>query len=109
MSARGDERSYPAHREADLVLRDGATVHIRPARPTDDRERVEDYLIGLSDESRRLRFWGLSVDITDVAARAVDVDYVDHLTLLAFMGGPEGRSGRQRAVRPARAPHRGPK
>ena len=84
-----DRRRYPAHREVDLVLRDGSTVHIRPARP-DDRERVEDYLIGLSDESRRLRFWGLSVDITEVAARAVDVDYVDHLTLLAFTGGPDG-------------------
>ena len=64
-------------------------MHIRPARP-EDRERVEDYLIGLSDESRRLRFWGMSVDITDVAARTVDVDYLDHLTLLAFAGGREG-------------------
>jgi acetyl coenzyme A synthetase (ADP forming)-like protein len=91
MSASADERDrYPTHREVDVALRDGATVHIRPARP-DDRERVEDYLIGLSDESRRLRFWGLSVDVSDVAARAVDVDYTDHLTLLAFTGGAEGR------------------
>ena len=46
---------YPTHRAVDVVLRDGATVRIRPAR-RDDRERVEDYLIGLSDESRYLRF-----------------------------------------------------
>ncbi len=84
-----DRGRYPAHRETDVVLRDGRTVHIRPAR-REDRERVEDYLIGLSDESRRLRFWGMSVDITDVAAKTVDVDYADHLTLLAFAGGPEG-------------------
>ena len=32
----------------------------------------------------------MSVDITDVAAKAVDVDYLDHLTLLAFAGGREG-------------------
>ena len=38
---------------------------------------MEDYLIGLSDESRRLRFWGVSVDISDVATRSVDVDQVD--------------------------------
>jgi L-amino acid N-acyltransferase YncA len=87
--ASGERGRYPSHRETDVVLRDGSTVHIRPAR-TEDRERVEDYLIGLSDESRRLRFWGFSVDITDVATRAVDVDYVDHLTLLAFEGGADG-------------------
>jgi hypothetical protein len=46
---------YPAHRETDVVLRDGSTVHIRAARP-DDLEPLEDYFIVLSDESRRLRF-----------------------------------------------------
>jgi acetyl coenzyme A synthetase (ADP forming)-like protein len=81
-----ERNRYPSHREADVVLRDGSTVHIRPARP-DDRERVEDFLIGLSEESRRLRFWGLSVDISDVAAKAVDIDYENHLTLLAVDGG----------------------
>ena len=30
---------YPLHREVDVVLRDGATVRIRPAR-ADDRERA---------------------------------------------------------------------
>ncbi|HET9310551.1 MAG TPA: GNAT family N-acetyltransferase [Actinomycetota bacterium] len=85
--ASANERNrYPAHREADVVLRDGSTVHIRPARP-DDRERIEDFLIGLSEESLRLRFWGLTVDITDVATKAVDIDYVDHLTLLAVESG----------------------
>ena len=81
---------YPAQRVADVVLRDGTTVLVRPARP-DDRERVEDYLIGLSDESRYLRFWGASVDVSDIARRATETDFVDHLTLLAFVGGEEGR------------------
>jgi acetate---CoA ligase (ADP-forming) len=89
--ATADERGrYPTHREADVVLRDGSTVHIRPVRP-DDRERIEDFLIGLSEESRRLRFWGVTVDVTDVAAKASDVDYVDHLTLLAVEGGSTGK------------------
>jgi acetate---CoA ligase (ADP-forming) len=73
------------HRETDLALRDGSTVHIRPAVP-EDLEPLEDYFIALSDESRRLRFWGASVDVGEQARRAVDIDYVDHLTLVAVEG-----------------------
>ena len=73
---------YPAHREVDVVLRDGATVRIRPAR-REDRERIEDYLIGLSDESRYFRFGGVAVDVSDIARRSTEVDYRNHLTLLA--------------------------
>ena len=58
---------YPTHRAVDVVLRDGATVRIRPARH-DDRERVEGYLIGLSDETRYLRFGGASVDVSEIRA-----------------------------------------
>ncbi len=75
--------------ETDVVLRDGRTVRVRPARFA-DRDAIEDYLIGLSAESRRLRFWGSSIDVRDVAARAVDVDGENHVTLLATPGD-EGR------------------
>jgi len=77
--------TYPAHRETDIVLRDGSTVHIRPARP-EDQDLLEDYFMDLSDESRRLRFGGASVELREQASRAVTIDYVDHLTLLAFAG-----------------------
>jgi len=77
---------YPAHRETDVVLRDGSTAHLRPAKP-EDLEALEDYFIDLTDESRRLRFWGAAVDIGQQARNAVEIDYADHLTLLAFMGG----------------------
>ena len=77
--------AYPAHMETDIVLRDGRTVHVRPARPG-DRDALEDYFIDLSDESRRLRFWGIVVNVGERAAEAVEIDYVDHLTLLAFQG-----------------------
>ncbi len=80
---------YPAHRAVDVVLREGATVRIRPARP-DDRERVEDYLIGLSDETRYLRFGGVAVDVSEIAQRATEIDYLDHLTLLAIADGEAG-------------------
>ncbi|HEX6580768.1 MAG TPA: GNAT family N-acetyltransferase [Actinomycetota bacterium] len=79
----------PTDLEKDVVLRDGRTVHIRPAR-SEDRGVVEDYLIGLSDESRRLRFWSASIDVTDLAAKAVRPEYPDHLTLLAVTGSDAG-------------------
>ena len=63
---------------------------MRPAR-ADDQGLVEDYLIGLSDETRRLRFWTTSIDVTDVATRAVHAAYPDHLTLLALTGRDGGQ------------------
>jgi acetyl coenzyme A synthetase (ADP forming)-like protein len=84
------EGSYPEHLVSDVVLRDGSTVRIRPARPT-DATRVEDYLIGLSPETRRLRFWSQAIDVRGLAQKIVDVDHHDHLTLLVLHGGDEGR------------------
>jgi acetyl coenzyme A synthetase (ADP forming)-like protein len=84
------ESTYPVQLEADVVLRDGSTVRIRPARPS-DRDRLEDYFIAMSAETRRLRFWGASVDVTSVTASALDQDFVHHLTLLAFSGGSDAK------------------
>jgi acetyl coenzyme A synthetase (ADP forming)-like protein len=75
--------------EDDVILRDGRTVRLRPASEA-DRPLVEDYLIGLSDETRRLRFWTPSIDVTGIAESAVREEYPDHLTVLALMGG-DGR------------------
>jgi acetyl coenzyme A synthetase (ADP forming)-like protein len=82
--------AFPQHLVSDVVLRDGSTVRVRPARPT-DATRVEDYLIGLSPETRRLRFWSQAIDVRGLARKIVDVDYEDHLTLLVLQGGDEGR------------------
>jgi acetyl coenzyme A synthetase (ADP forming)-like protein len=76
---------HPADLESDVVLRDGSTVHIRPARGL-DRTLVEDYLIGLSPETRRLRFWSQAIDVGELAQKVVGVDQVDHLTLLVLHG-----------------------
>jgi acetyl coenzyme A synthetase (ADP forming)-like protein len=83
------DAGYPIELKSDAVLRDGSTVRIRPARRS-DRDRLEDYFIAMSPETRRLRFWGASVDIRGVTAAALDQDYVRHLTLLAFSGGDGG-------------------
>ena len=42
---------------ADIVLRDGSTVHVRSVRP-DDTEALRAFFRNLSDESRWLRFFG---------------------------------------------------
>jgi acetyl coenzyme A synthetase (ADP forming)-like protein len=82
--------TFPTHLVSDVVLRDGSTVRVRPTRPS-DVTRVEDYLIGLSPETRRLRFWSQAIDVGELARKIVDVDYADHLTLLVLQGGDEGR------------------
>ena len=43
--------------EADIVLRDGSTLHVRPVRP-DDEPALRTLFGGLSDESRWFRFFG---------------------------------------------------
>ncbi|HEX6207272.1 MAG TPA: GNAT family N-acetyltransferase, partial [Actinomycetota bacterium] len=76
---------YPAHREADVVLRDGSTVRIRPVRP-EDREAILVFLKGLSDEARWLRFFSGFPDLDRAAESAAKVDYHDRFGLLALVG-----------------------
>jgi acetate---CoA ligase (ADP-forming) len=76
---------YPAHREADVVLKDGSTVRIRPIR-AEDREAVLRFLQGLSAESRWLRFFAGFSNLERVAEQAVDVDYHDRYGLVATSG-----------------------
>ncbi|MBI4390971.1 MAG: hypothetical protein HY575_03735, partial [candidate division NC10 bacterium] len=47
MATGRDRAAYPAYREADVVLRDGSTVHLRPIRP-DDEERLLSFFRTLS-------------------------------------------------------------
>lgn len=48
--------SYPAHWEADVVLSDGATAHVRPIR-SDDADRLVDFYGRVSEESKYFRFF----------------------------------------------------
>ncbi len=82
-----DVPAYPAHREADVVLRNGATVRVRPIRRGDEASIVA-FLWGLSEDSRVLRFFGPTSDaaLVDRARREVDVDYVRRFGLVATAG-----------------------
>ncbi len=82
---------YPAHREADVLLRDGSTIHVRPVR-AEDEEGLFDLLRGLSEGSRAMRFFAVTSDhvLSKEAHRAADVDYVNKYGIVATIG-PEQR------------------
>jgi acetyl coenzyme A synthetase (ADP forming)-like protein len=87
MAPRGrSDPTYPRHREADVALRDGSTVHVRPVR-REDEQALDLFLKGLSDESRYLRFFTGAVNIDDQAQQAANVDYQDRYGLVAVVGG----------------------
>jgi acetyl coenzyme A synthetase (ADP forming)-like protein len=77
--------AYPQHREADVVLRDGSTVHVRPSRPEDARA-VRELLAGLSEKSTWLRFFSGFPNLDAAARWATEVDYQDRYGLLATVG-----------------------
>jgi hypothetical protein len=67
------------------VLRDGATVQVRPIRP-DDEARLLSFLRLLSPDSRLLRFFSAGVDLSAAAQRDANVDYGRTFGLVAVSG-----------------------
>ncbi|GAB2602228.1 hypothetical protein GCM10027168_39250 [Streptomyces capparidis] len=80
------ERRYPEHWEADVVLRDGGTAHIRPIAP-DDADRLVAFYAEVSDESKYLRFFAPYPRLSDRDVRRfTHHDYVDRVGLAAVVG-----------------------
>src|SRR3954454_18652306 len=79
---------YPAHRESDVALRDGSTVHVRPIRP-DDEQRLLGLLTLLSPDARTLRFFSAGVDLAALARHDSQVDYAQSFGLIATTGSDE--------------------
>ncbi|MEV0384045.1 GNAT family N-acetyltransferase [Nonomuraea sp. NPDC050643] len=80
------EAQYPAHWEADVVLADGGTAHVRPIRPA-DADRLRSFYSRLSDESIYFRFFGPRPRLSDrEVARFTNVDYVNRVALIATIG-----------------------
>ncbi|MFD6229331.1 GNAT family N-acetyltransferase [Streptomyces sp. NPDC060232] len=95
--------SYPAHWEADVVLRDGGTARIRPIT-TEDAGRLVSFYEQVSDESKYYRFFAPYPRLSDRDVhRFTHHDYVDRVGLAATVGeefigtvrydriGPDGR------------------
>jgi acetate---CoA ligase (ADP-forming) len=82
--------AHPIYRPGDVVLRDGATVKVRPLRP-EDEQCLLDFFRSLSEESRWLRFFTIIKDklLAAEAHREASVDYVRTFGLIALSGGEE--------------------
>jgi acyl-CoA synthetase (NDP forming)/GNAT superfamily N-acetyltransferase len=76
---------YPSGWEADVVLRDGSTAHVRPIRPDDD-DRLRAFHAQLSPETVYFRFFAPYPELTrrDVE-RFTQVDYIDRVALVALV------------------------
>ncbi|MFZ5851037.1 MAG: GNAT family N-acetyltransferase [Actinomycetota bacterium] len=102
------ERPYPEHWEADVVLRDGATAHVRPIRP-DDAAGLVAFYAGVSEESKYLRFFAPYPTLSDRdVAWFTTVDYDERVALVAVLGeGIVGVVRYDRVAPDGRGPGRG--
>jgi acetyltransferase len=76
-------RPYPAHLVQRVALNDGSEVTIRPIRP-EDGEIEQQFVRGLSDESRYFRFMDAVRELSPrMLAHFTRVDYDRHMALIA--------------------------
>lgn len=76
---------YPAHWEADVVLRDGAAAHLRPVGP-EDAERLQRMHSAQSESSIYLRYFTYKSSLTDKELeRFTNVDHVDRVSMVVLL------------------------
>lgn len=82
----GSPGVYPSRWEADVVLSDGGTVHIRPIRP-DDADALAAFHLRQSAESVYLRYFTAMPVLTPrMLANLTGIDYVDHMAFVVELG-----------------------
>jgi acyl-CoA synthetase (NDP forming)/RimJ/RimL family protein N-acetyltransferase len=74
--------AYPRHWEADVLLRDGHTAHLRPIS-TGDEQLLVDFYAQVSAESKYLRFFAAMPTLSDRDVRRFT--HVDHVDRVAFV------------------------
>jgi acyl-CoA synthetase (NDP forming)/RimJ/RimL family protein N-acetyltransferase len=78
--------AYPDRWEADVVLADGGTAHLRPIRP-DDADLLREFYDRLSPESIYFRFFSPRPRLSErEVERFTHVDHVDRVALIATIG-----------------------
>ncbi|HSD23999.1 MAG TPA: GNAT family N-acetyltransferase [Solirubrobacterales bacterium] len=100
----GSRAIYPAEREAEVVLSDGSTIHVRPVRP-EDEDALHEFLEWLDPEARMFRFFSIAVDLRRAGREMATVDYVERYGLVATRGVGEPIVGQGMYIteRPGRA------
>lgn len=82
--------AYPVGWEADVVLHDGSTTHVRPIRPS-DADALQTFHVGQSERSTYLRFFAPLERLSERdLQRLVGVDHHDRAALVAVASGPAG-------------------
>ncbi len=75
---------YPSELAADVELRDGGVLHVRPIRP-EDAELEREFVHGLSEQTKYYRFFYRLHELTpSMLARFTQVDYDRELALVAI-------------------------
>jgi acyl-CoA synthetase (NDP forming)/GNAT superfamily N-acetyltransferase len=81
-----DPPGYPREWEADVLLTDGGTAHLRPIRPS-DAARLVAFYERVSPESKYLRFFAPYPKLSQRDVRRfTEVDYVDRVALIVTLG-----------------------
>ncbi|GLZ34155.1 GNAT family N-acetyltransferase [Lentzea sp. NBRC 105346] len=81
-----DPFDYPRHWEADVVLSDGGTVHLRPITPK-DADQLREFHGRLSERTRYFRYFGPYPRIPQRDLdRFTTVDHHDRVALIALLG-----------------------
>ncbi|NNH53742.1 GNAT family N-acetyltransferase [Promicromonospora citrea] len=82
---------YPVEWEADVVLREGSTIQVRPIRP-EDADALQRFQMAQSERSTYLRFFAALQRIPDRMLRQlVTVDHVRRTALVAVRPAGPGR------------------
>lgn len=77
---------YPAHWEADVVLRDGGTAHLRPISPA-DAEALQRFHLAQSAESTYFRFFAPMPRLSPADLhRFTHVDHVERVAFICTVG-----------------------
>ncbi len=93
----------PKHWEADILLRDGRTAHLRPIRP-EDADLLVEFYARVSDESKYYRFFSPMPRLAqrDVE-RFTNVDHVDRVAFVVLVAQQMIAVGRYDVVREGEA------
>ena len=93
----------PRHWEADVLLRDGRTAHIRPMQP-EDRDLLVEFYARVSDQSKYYRFFSPMPELSDRDLdRFTRVDHRDRVALILTVAGEMIAVGRFDTIRPGYA------